>query len=231
MLAGLGKIEELDALKLQALGGHVYAHLAGTGETEVAIHLGELAAPAVAADLAAASVAFGFRLRSYRFDKYRTQLKPEKQPALKKLTVLTASVGAKKAYAALDRIADGVFFTRDLVSEPGNAIYPESLAAEAEALKELGVEVEVLDDKKLKKLGAGALLAVGQGSVRPPRLIVLHWQGARDKDAAPVALVGKGITFDTGRHLDQAGRRHGGDEVGHGRRRCRAGSDEGDRRA
>ena len=71
-----------------------------------------------------------------------------------------------------------MFFTRDLVSEPGNIIYPESLAEQAQTLGELGVEVEILDEKKLKKLGMGALLGVGQGSVRPPRLVVMRWNGA-----------------------------------------------------
>ena len=105
---------------------------------------------------------------------------------------------AKKAFSSLDKLVDGVFFTRDLVSEPGNILYPESLAEQAQTLSELGVEVEVLDEKKLKKLGAGALLGVGQGSVKPPRLIIMRWNGAKKSDAQPVAIIGKGITFDTG---------------------------------
>ncbi|HLY56596.1 MAG TPA: leucyl aminopeptidase [Stellaceae bacterium] len=199
LLAGLGKLDAVDALQLEALGGGVHAQLAATGETEAAVLLDGLDLPKIAADRAAAAVAFGCRLRSYRFDKYRTRLESDKKPALAKLTVHgPAAAAAKKAFATLDAVADGVFETRDLVSEPGNVVYPETLAAQARELESLGVEVEVLDEKKLQKLGAGALLAVGRGSARPPRLIVLRWQGAKDKDAAPVAFVGKGITFDTG---------------------------------
>ncbi|HEV2675925.1 MAG TPA: leucyl aminopeptidase [Aliidongia sp.] len=199
VLAGLGKLADVDALTLQALGGSVAAHLNGAGESEATIQLGALDGVKLPPAAIAANVAFGARLRSYRFDKYRTQLKAEQKPTLKKLTV-QSDVGsaAKKAFADLDKLADGIFFTRDLVSEPGNILYPESLADEAMTLTELGVEVEALDEKKLKKLGMGALLGVGQGSVRPPRLVVMAWLGAKDKQAAPVAIVGKGITFDTG---------------------------------
>ena len=145
-------------------------------------------------DEAAAEAACGARLRSYRFDKYHTKLKPEQKPQLKALTVATSdAVGARKEYAALDKIADGVFFTRDLVSEPPNVIYPETLADACVTLKSLGVKVEVLDDKKMKKLGMGALLGVAQGSVRPARLVTMLWQGdAGAKDKRPTAFVGKG---------------------------------------
>ncbi len=198
VLAGLGKVEEIDALRVQKLGGAVVAHLASTGETEISVLVDDLPGAALSTGEAAAHVAFGARLRSYRFDKYRTKLKPDQQPSLKKLNILSpAANAARKAFAGLDKLADGVFFTRDLVSEPGNVIYPESLAEQSQALSELGVEVEVLDEKKLKKLGMGALLGVGQGSVRPPRLIVMQWNGAKPKKA-PVAIIGKGITFDTG---------------------------------
>jgi leucyl aminopeptidase len=199
LLAGLGKTADIGVLQLQALGGNVIGALAGTGETEIAVMLGEIADLAVPPAEAAAQIAYGARLRSYRFDKYRTQLKPEQQPSLKKFTVLTEAQGtAKKAFAALDRVVDGVFLTRDLVSEPGNVLYPETLAEQAQTLSELGVEVEILDEKKLKKLGMGALIGVGQGSARPPRLIVMQWNGAKKEGDAPIAIVGKGITFDTG---------------------------------
>jgi leucyl aminopeptidase len=198
VLVGLGKVAEITPVQLQATGGTVMAAVAATGETEVAVLLGEIPDLALGAGEAAAHVAFGARLRSYRFDKYRTKLKPDQQPSLKKFSVLCDAAGAaRKAFAGLDKLTDGVFLTRDLVSEPGNVVYPETLAEQAQKLEELGVEVEILDEKKLKKLGMGALLGVGQGSVRPPRLIVLRWNGAK-KDAQPVAIVGKGITFDTG---------------------------------
>ena len=93
---------------------------------------------------------------------------------------------------------DGSFFTRDLVNEPANVLYPESFAARAKALADDGVVVEVLAEPALRRLGMGALLGVGQGSSRSSRVLVMRWNGARDKSKAPVALVGKGVCFDTG---------------------------------
>lgn len=203
VLAGLGKPESIDARALQKLGGNVLSHLNGAGETEatLAVEVGE-AAPIGQAE-AAAEVAFGARLRSYRFDKYKTKQKPEQKPSLTRLTVATpAATAAKRAYGPLEKTADAVFFTRDLVSEPANVIYPETLATEAEKLADLGVEVEVLDEDRMRELGMHALLAVGQGSARPSRLVVMQWYGRKttgDAEAAkPLAFIGKGVTFDTG---------------------------------
>jgi leucyl aminopeptidase len=198
VLAGLGKPTAMDARLLQDLGGALVAHLNGAGEREAtfAIDLGE-AAPLGEAE-AAAELAFGARLRSYRFDKYKTRQKPEQQTSLTRLTVVTpAPNAAERTFSPLDKTADAIFFVRDLVSEPANVIYPETLAARAEGLKEFGVAVEILDEAKMRELGMNALLAVAQGSARPPRLAVLQWRGAA-KDEAPLAFIGKGVTFDTG---------------------------------
>jgi len=96
-----------------------------------------------------------------------------------------------------------VFFTRDLVSEPANILYPDSFAKQAKSLERLGVKVEVLGEAQMRRLGMGALLGVGQGSVRESKMVVMQWNGSgrknRGKKAeAPVAFVGKGVTFDTG---------------------------------
>ncbi|HEX3417169.1 MAG TPA: leucyl aminopeptidase, partial [Stellaceae bacterium] len=151
---------------------------------------------------AAAELAFGAQLRSYRFDKYKTKQKPEQKPSLKRLTVATSGAkAAKRAYQPLDKTAAAVLLTRDLVSEPANVIYPETLAAEAERLVELGVDVEILDEHKMRKLGMNALLGVAQGSARPPRVVVMQWHGAKGAGGTrsqPLAFVGKGVTFDTG---------------------------------
>ncbi|WP_119459725.1 leucyl aminopeptidase [Rhodospirillaceae bacterium SYSU D60014] len=200
LLVGLGKPASLDALTLQAIGGRALSHLNSVGETTAAVAIDAVDGAKLSPAEQAANLAFGARLRSYRFDKYRTTEKPENKPSLKKLTVMADDVaGAKKAYEPLDRIGDGIFMTRDLVSEPANVIYPESLAEQAKTLSELGVEVEVLGEKQMKKLGMGALLGVGQGSMRESQLVVMRWMGAaKRKDQAPVAFVGKGVTFDTG---------------------------------
>ncbi|NTU77312.1 MAG: leucyl aminopeptidase, partial [Alphaproteobacteria bacterium] len=156
-----------------------------------------LALPVAAAG---AEVAFGAKLRSYRFDKYRTRLKSDQRPALKTLSLASGDVAAaRRAFADLDKVADGVAFARDLIIEPANVITPETLAAECLKLKGLGLSVDVLDEKQMQKMGMGALLGVAQGSVRPPRFVSLVWQGQPTaKDKRPIAFVGKGVTFDTG---------------------------------
>ncbi|MDB5430714.1 MAG: leucyl aminopeptidase [Caulobacter sp.] len=147
----------------------------------------------------AARAAFGARLASYRFDKYRTTEKPEKKPSVKTVRIACdAPSAAQTAYGPLDAVADGVFFTRDLVSEPANVLYPEEFARRVKALETLGLEVEILGEKDMAKLGMGSLLGVGQGSVRESQLAVIQWKGAADPKAQPIAFVGKGVCFDSG---------------------------------
>ncbi len=199
VLLGIGDPAKVDDKLFARLGGVACAALNGKDAQAVLLVDSHKALALPVAELAA-HAAFGARLRSYRFDKYRTKLKPDQKPALKNLTVACAEASkARSLYASLDKIADGVFMTRDLVSEPANVIYPETLAKECVELKSLGVKVEVLDEKQMKKLGMGSLLGVAQGSVNPPRLVVLSWSGDPEaKDKRPVAFVGKGVTFDSG---------------------------------
>jgi leucyl aminopeptidase len=198
VLAGLGKPEQADARLFRQLGGNIVAHLNGAGESEAtfALDLGE-GAP-ISRTEAAAQLALGARLRSYRFDKYKTTQKPEQKASLDRVAIATMEPReAERVYQPLDQAANAVFFTRDLVSEPANVIYPETLAAQAETLTEFGVAVEVFDESKMRKLGMNALLGVAQGSARAPRLVVMEWRGA-EATRAPLAFVGKGVTFDTG---------------------------------
>ncbi len=198
VLVGLGKADSIDALAAQSFGGTAVAQVLAS-DASAAIAADELEGLKIPAAEFAAQVAFGARLKSYRFDKYFTKEKKEDKPQLKKLSVLTSANGAAKtAFAPLDKIADGVFLTRNLVSEPANVIHPESLAEECRKLAELGLEVEVLGEKQMKKLGMGALLGVGQGSERESHLVIMRWNGAKDAEAAPLALIGKGVCFDTG---------------------------------
>ena len=199
LLVGLGKAKEIDAQGAQAFGGTAVAQLLTSGDTEAAIAIDPVVGSPLSPAEFAAQAAFGIRLRSYRFDKYMTKEKKEDKPSLKKVALLAEAVTeAKAAFVRLEKIADGVALTRDLVSEPGNIIHPESLAERTEALKDLGVEVEVLGEKQMKKLGMGSLLGVGQGSERESKLVVMTWTGAAKKDEAPIAFVGKGVTFDSG---------------------------------
>ena len=200
VLLGLGKPNALTAVQAQRLGGALVPVLNAVGATTAAIAVDKIPGTRLAPADAAANLAHGAVLRSYRFDKYRTKEKPEKKPTLVELTVLTSgAAAARRAYAPLESIGSGVFFTRDLVSEPPNIKYPETLAQDAKSLEDLGVKVEILDEKQMKKMGMGALVGVGQGSARPPRLAIMDYRGhPRGKDRPPVAFVGKGVTFDTG---------------------------------
>jgi leucyl aminopeptidase len=198
LLVGLGKAEALDALALQAIGGRVVAAMNAAGEHAVAIAADEIGGLKFSLAEAAAEIAYGARLRGYRFDKYRTREKPEQKPSLKRFTImLDDPSAAKRAYEPREKVGDGVFMTRDLVSEPANVIFPESLAEETKKLSALGVDVEVLGEKQMKKLGMGALLGVGQGSSHESQLVVMQWRGA-DSKQRPVAFIGKGVTFDSG---------------------------------
>jgi len=206
LVVGLGKAEEIDALRLQAAGGQIYAELGGRGHAAVDVLVDGIEGCALAAPDMAAEIAFGARLRSYRFDKYLTKEEKDDKPSLKTLRLLAADPAKARArFAGLDAVADGVFLTRDLVSEPANVLYPETLAEQAKALTDLGVDVEVLGKEQMEALGMGALLGVAQGSVREPRLVVMRWQGLPNgargkaaKEAEPIAFIGKGVTFDTG---------------------------------
>ena len=217
VLVGLGKPAELDALRLQAVGGQLYAALAGEGVKAASVAVDAVDGSEREPAEMAAEMAFGAKLRAYRFDKYLTKEKDEDKPSLEQLAFHCDNQGrAKKLFAPKEAVAAGVHFTRDLVSEPANVIYPESLAAEAEGLRDLGVEVEVLGEREMKKLGMGALLGVGQGSERESQLVIMQWWGAGKPEAeergkkakrarlvkpeapAPLAFIGKGVTFDTG---------------------------------
>ena len=199
VLVGLGEPDRLDTLKVQAIGGRLVAHLNRAGVKEASCLIG-LEGGSDAAAERAAQYAYGARLRAYRFAKYRTKEAKEKKPSLVRLVFMVdGAARARRRFAALDKVAGGVWLTRDLVSEPPNVLYPESLAERARDLAKLGVKVEVFGDKRLRRMGAEALLGVGEGSARESRLVVLRWNGApAGRRKPPVAFIGKGITFDTG---------------------------------
>ncbi len=141
-----------------------------------------------------ADVSLGLALRDYAFTAHKTAVeKPRGE--------VTFMVSAPEAVAAsagpMAAIAEGVFFTRDLVNEPANILTTDDFAARLAAMQELGLDVEILEEGDLKALGMGALLGVGQGSDAPTKVVVMQWHGGTP-GAAPFALVGKGVTFDTG---------------------------------
>ena len=141
----------------------------------------------------------GLILGAYRFTEFRSAKTAPKEPGLSAITALSTAKGAKATAARAANIATAVATARDLVNTPPSHLFPDEFAKRAKALGEaVGLEVEVLDDKALAKAGYGGVVGVGKGSSRPPRLVRLTHNGGKSKKAKKVALVGKGITFDTG---------------------------------
>lgn len=193
VLVGAGKRDSFDALGAEHAAANAYNALKTSGLEILRLELPD-------ADAAtAAHAALGVRLAAYRFDKYRTKEPAEKKPSLQRAQVVAAEPDAAlAAFPPLAAVADAVSFARDLVSEPANILYPAEFARRVKELESLGLEVEILGEPEMTKLGMGSLLGVGQGSVRESQLVVIRWNGAGDPSAQPVAFVGKGVCFDTG---------------------------------
>lgn len=189
---GLGQKETLTEAQAYEIGGALTAHLQNTPHESAVICLDDLPLEKIIA------IAFGALLRAWRFDKYKTQLKPEEKPKLKSLTFRVDN--PEKAQGLFDEcqaLAEGIHWSRSLIAEPGNVIYPQTLAEEAKKLENFGVKVDCLDEAALKALGMNAILGVACGSDKPPYLVVMRWEGG-PASQAPLAFVGKGVTFDTG---------------------------------
>ena len=138
--------------------------------------------------------AYGFELKSYSFEKYKSKKKTNLQ---KIIFASKYSEQLEKEYVYLNSVKNGVYLTRDLISEPPNILYPKKYVEEIKKLNSLGLKIKIYDEKEMKKLGMNALLGVGQGSSRESFLVTLHWDGGKKNDK-PLAFVGKGVCFDTG---------------------------------
>lgn len=196
VVVSTGKPDKVDDLALINAGGFLAATLVKGKAASVSVAVD--ASPKKSKSHPAALAGHGALLRAYRFDKYRTTIKPEDKPKLADLNFhCKDAAAAKKAYAPLAALSDGVIFTRDIVSEPPNVLHPVSYADKLKELSKIGLKVTVLDLAALKKLKMGALIGVAQGSVIEPRVVVMEWNGGKKGDA-PLALLGKGVTFDTG---------------------------------
>jgi len=201
VVLGVGAPAEAKRLDLEELGGSLAVKLKALGVTEASVAIDALdGLPLGPADLAV-SLATGAMLRSYRFDKYRTT-KEDDENGQDEVAGLTFHLGdaaaAEAAWSAAAAVSEGVRQARDLVSEPANVLSPEHFAEACRTLGErLGMEVDVLGPREMRELGMNALLAVGQGSERESRVAVMRWNGG-PADQAPVALIGKGVCFDSG---------------------------------
>lgn len=199
LLVGLGKIKEFNLLAAAKFGGKIIAALKYMKfEQATAILDKRLLADDEAQVYA--NVAYGANLRNYSFFKYKSAEKLKDITIINHLELITAlAEKASTIYTQeLEPVAEAIYFSRHLVSEPANIIYPETFANTAkEALAPLGVEVEILGEKEMHLLGMNAILGVGQGSIRESKLLVMQYNGGNPGDA-PIAFVGKGVTFDSG---------------------------------
>src|SRR5712691_2130623 len=196
VVVGVGRARDLKARDFVKLGGIAMGRIPGAASEATIV--ADLPGGAIKPDRIA-ELALGVRLRAYAFERYKTKRKEDEEKAAQvNVTLAVADVAAvRKAFAARGAVADGVTIARDLVNEPANVLYPEEFARRAGNLRKLGVAVEVLDVKAMKKLGMNALIGVGRGSEHESRVVVMRWNGGK-RAAAPVAFVGKGVCFDTG---------------------------------
>ena len=193
VLFGLGKKNELTPNGVEkAVAGLVKSLLTG-GAKSLSLHLEDLS------DLeSVARAGLGARLAAYRFDKYRTKLADAKKPSLATVEIIAEDAkAASAAWGQWESVADGADMARDLVMEAPNVLGPEEYARRCKDLHKLGLEIEVLGEKEMTKLGMGALLGVGMGSEQESHLVIMKWNGAPKGDQ-PICFVGKGVTFDTG---------------------------------
>jgi leucyl aminopeptidase len=198
LLVGVGKPREVDARSAELLGGTIAGEANASGLKAVSVVVDAVKGSKLSPGQIAAHMALGAQLRNYRFDRYKTKDKPEQKLSLEQITFFVAGPAeARKVHDKLASTVDGVFLTRDLVSEPPNILYPAEFARRAKELSKVGVKVEILGEAEMKKLGMGALLGVGQGSRRESQLLIMRWMNG-PKNQAPIALIGKGVCFDTG---------------------------------
>ena len=197
LVIGVGAIDKVDPLVVERWAGAAVRRVLTSG----AEHLVLMPDPYPGAPIAeaAARAAAGARLAAYRFDEYRTKLKPDQKPSLSDVQiVIEAPAAAISRHEPLSAVVESVLYARDLVNQPPNVLHPEEYAARIRELESFGLEIEIISEDALEEMGMGSLLGVGYGSVRESQLVALKWNGARNKSAQPLALVGKGVTFDTG---------------------------------
>jgi leucyl aminopeptidase len=193
---GLGKAKELMRHDWIKAGGVAASALNGADKATIYLDVPGL----VVTGEQAADFALGILLRAYRFDRYKSKKNDDDTPVDRTVRVtiaVSSSITAKRAFETSEAVAGGVVLARDLINEPANILGPSEFAAKAKELEKLGVAVEILTEKEMRRLGMGALLGVAQGSVRPPRLVVMEWKGGKAKDK-PIAFIGKGVVFDSG---------------------------------
>lgn len=190
ILIGVGKPEELSTIQVKSIVGEF-----PTKATQLHLAIDPIKEATLKSEEIAAHFAFGLLLGSYSFNRYKTMDKEEEPSSLSKLSLmLNNRKQARTLFHELDKVSAGVFLARDLVNEPGNVVYPETVVRQSKKLEALGVEIKALGPEQIKKLGMSAVLGVGQGSMHETHLLTMQWRGGK-KSTPLIALTGKGITF------------------------------------
>lgn len=197
ILVGIGDTSALTLQKFEEIGGNIFK--TAQKENKIVVDFSEIQkVKNIKSFEWTAHLAAGLELRSFKFLKYKTKNTESLESKLENVTFkVTEDSLAQTIFNQLKAVTEGVFLTRTLVSEPSNVLYPESMGDVAKTLSKIGLKVEVYSKKDLERLGMGGLIGVGQGSAKEPKLIVIQWMNG-PKNQKPVALVGKGVTFDTG---------------------------------
>ncbi len=191
VIVGVGELSKLNATEIEKAAAIAVKSVITLGPETAQFLINDFGRNAA---VFGAAAAMGAKLASYRFDKYRTKLKDAQKPKLK--AIIIDSEAAKDGFAPHDKIADGVALARDLMNEPPNILTTIEFAARLKELEKLGAEVTILDEKQMAEHKMFSYLGVAQGSVNPARLVVINYKGGGDEK--PVALVGKGLCFDSG---------------------------------
>ena len=183
------KIDDLKQKYLQDLGGAIFNKIKSLGCSEVKFYEDN--------SKILEQLCLGVLLSSYKFDNYK-MVKSKEINDLKKITVVTEqNENFSKMFEEIKNLAQGVFRARDLVWQPPNILYPSTFADECKKLKKIGLKVNVYNEQQLDKMGMSALLAVGRGSRKDSKVVVMEWLGGK-KNTPPMAFIGKGVCFDSG---------------------------------
>ncbi len=197
ILAKMDNLSKINRFEFEEFGGKIFSHVEKTNLVEFAVLID---VDEKYFKICFESIISGMKLKSYRFDKYKTITK--RKSHIKKISLLNSSKifnsNEKRNIESMD-LVKGVFLTRDLVSEPANILYPQKFVEMCNQMKKSGISIEVLDEKKIKSLGMNALIGVAKGSSKPPRVMIMKWSNSKKSELKkPLAFVGKGVTFDTG---------------------------------
>ena len=199
LFIGIGDETKIEDFNFQYFGGLLLPYLENLKYKKISIYVGNVKKVKVSYDNIILNFASGICLKSYSFKKYKKKKEKDDNNTLPNIDFITSNpIKFEKLFLNFKAVSEGVFFARDLLHEPPNVLNPVTLALRAKELSKLNVKVNILDEKKMKKLGMGALLGVGMGSANPSRLITLEWNGNPNLKSPPLGLVGKGVTFDTG---------------------------------